>query len=88
MTDNKPDINSNQYQPDEQQEQLDRLRGRVNAAKTAYLNRTPFEDKAELTYEDLKEIAQDFIRASYEVQKLKFGSVKVRISVAKLLRQR
>ena len=72
---------------DEQQERLDRLRARVNAAKIAYLNKTPFQDKTELSYEDLKKIAQEFIRASYEFQKQKYGSVKVKISVAKLLRQ-
>jgi hypothetical protein len=77
----KPDANP-------QQEQLDRLRARVYAAKIAYLNRTSFGDKMELSYEDLKEIARQFIQASYEVQKQKFGSVKVKISVAKLLRQR
>lgn len=80
--------NDKNPEPDPQHERLDRLRGRVYAAKIAYLNRTSFEDKAELTYEDLKEIARQFIQASYEVQKQKFGSVKVKISVAKLLRQR
>ena len=66
---------------------LDQLRAKVNAAKIAYLNKTPFHDKEELSYEDLKEVAQQFIRASYEFQKQKYGSVKVKISVAKLLRQ-
>lgn len=73
---------------DPQKERLDRLRARVYVAKIAYLNRTSFEDKAEVSYEDLKEVAQQFIQASYEVQKEKYGSIKVRISVAKLLRQR
>jgi hypothetical protein len=82
MRNDKPD------EPEVQREQLDRLRARVHAAKTAYLNRIPFEGKAELTYEDLRKVAEDFIQASYEVQKRKFGSVKVKISVAKLLRQR
>ena len=72
---------------DEQKKRLDQLRARVNAAKIAYLNKTPFQDKTELSYEDLKKIAEEFIRASYEVQKQKYGSVKARISVAKLLRQ-
>jgi hypothetical protein len=69
-------------------ESLDRLRARLYAAKIAYLNRTPFEDKLEVSYEDLREIAEQFIQASYEVQKQKYGSVRVKISVAKLLRQR
>ena len=69
------------------QEQLDGLRARVNAAKVAYLNKTPFEDKSELSYTDLKKIAQQFIHASYEFQKEKYGSVKVKISVPQLLRR-
>jgi hypothetical protein len=73
---------------DLQQQRLDQLRARVYAAKIAYINRTSFEDKPEVSYKDLKEIALQFIRASYEVQKQKYGSVKVKISVAKLLRQR
>lgn len=68
------------------QEHLEHLRARVYAAKIAYLNRTPFESMKEVTYDDLKSIAQEFIRASYDYQKLKYGSIKLRISVAKLLR--
>jgi hypothetical protein len=69
-----------------QQRQLEYLRARVNAAKIAYLNRTPFEDMAEVSFDALKLIAQEFIRASYKYQKLKYGSVRVRLSVGKLLR--
>ncbi len=71
-----------------EQERLDRLRARVHAAKIAYLNRAPFEEKSELKYEDLKLIAEDFIKASYEQQKKLYGEVKVKISIAKLLRSR
>jgi len=77
----------NEQDWDAQQKRLDELRAKVNAAKIAYLNRTPFLDKSELTYEDLKKVAQEFIRASYEFQKQKYGSIKVRMSVAKLLRR-
>jgi hypothetical protein len=69
-------------------ENLDKLRARVYAAKIAYLNRSGFEDKKELSYEELKVIAQDFIRASYDYQKKLYGKVRVKISVAKLLRSR
>ncbi len=69
------------------QARLEQLQARIYAAKMAYLQRTPFEDKVELTYEDLKRVAQDYIRASYEYQKSRFGEVKVKISVAKLLRR-
>jgi hypothetical protein len=80
--------NSKGQEPPLQQERLDQLRARVYAAKIAYLHRTSFEGKAELSYEDLKQIAVEFIRASYEFQKQKYGAVRVKISVAKLLRQR
>ena len=70
----------------EHQERIEYLRARVYAAKIAYLNRAPFESIKEVSYEDLKSIAQEFIRATYEYQKLKYGSIKVRLSVAKLLR--
>ena len=73
---------------DSDQVNLDKLRARVHAAKIAYLNRSSFEDKKELSYEDLKAIAQDFIRASYDYQKKLYGNIRVKISVAKLLRQR
>ena len=69
-----------------QQRQLEYLRARVNAAKIAYLNRTPFEDLAEVSFEDLKLIAQEFIRASNNYQKLKYGSVRVKLSVGEVLR--
>ncbi len=71
----------------QQQKHLELLRARVNAAKIAYLNRTPFENESEVSYGDLKKIAQEYIRASYVYQKSKYGSVKVRISVPKLLRR-
>lgn len=72
---------------EQQQEHLDQLRARINAAKIAYMNRTPFETEQEVSYDALKAIAQQFIDASYAYQKAKYGSVKARISVAKLLRR-
>ena len=80
----EPDDNSNL---EEQQERIEQLRAKVNAAKVAFLNSTPFEDKEKISYEDLKRIAQEFIRATYDFQKKKYGTVKVKISVAKLLRR-
>jgi hypothetical protein len=73
---------------EEDRENLDKLRAKVYAAKVAYLNRSPFQDKEEVSYEDLKEIAQEFIQANYRYQKKIYGKVKVRISVPKLLRSR
>jgi hypothetical protein len=70
---------------DEMKSRLERLENRVYAAKVAYLNRAPFEGQ-EVSYEVLTGIAKEYIEASYALQRAKFGSVKVKISVAKLLR--
>ena len=70
---------------DELKSRLERLENKVYAAKVAYLNRTPFEGQ-ELSYETLTGIAKEYIEASYALQRAKFGSVQVKISVAKLLR--
>ena len=67
--------------------ELDLLRSKVYAAKVAYLNRTPFDNR-EITFEDLKAFASEYIQKSYDYQKAVYGKIKVRISVAKLLRQR
>jgi hypothetical protein len=64
---------------------LEYLENKVYAAKIAYLNRTPFEGQ-ELSYEALTAIAKEYIEASYALQRAKFGSVKVKTSVAKVLR--
>jgi hypothetical protein len=76
-----------QVEPDfiEMRNRLEMLESRVYAAKVAHLNRTPLDGK-EITYEDLAEIARQYIQASYALQKAKFGSVKVKMSIAKLLR--
>jgi hypothetical protein len=80
QSDDKPNL-------EKQQERIEQLRAKVNAAKIAFLNGTPFGEKEKLSYEDLKQVAQDFIRATYEYQKQRYGAVKVKISVAKLLRR-
>lgn len=64
---------------------MEMLESKLYAAKVAYLNRTPLEGK-EMSYEALSAIAREYIQATYAVQKMKFGSVKVKMSVAKLLR--
>lgn len=76
-----------QEEPDfsEMRNRLEVLESRVYAAKVAYLNRTSLDGK-EISYEDLKAVAREYIHASYALQKAKFGSVKVKMSVAKLLR--
>ena len=62
------------------------LQARLNAAKIAYMNGSPFDGK-EVSYELLKGIAKELIQANYELQKAIYGSIRVRLSVAKLLRR-
>ena len=80
QSDEKPNL-------ERQQERIEQLRAKVNAAKIAFLNGTPFEGKEKISYEDLKKVAQEFIRATYDFQKEKYGAVKMKISVARLLRR-
>ncbi len=64
---------------------LGALRSKVHAAKIAFLNRTPLDEK-EVTYEGLRSFAEEYIRRNYEYQRARFGKIHARISVAKLLR--
>jgi hypothetical protein len=62
------------------------LQSRLTAAKIAYHNRTELDGKP-VDYESLKQIAQETIQANYELQKATYGSVRLKLSVAKLLRR-
>jgi hypothetical protein len=75
-------------QPDVEQIQakFDKSQARLNAAKIAHLNGTPL-DGHEVTYEQLKRIAEDTIQANYELQRARYGTVRLKLSVAKLLRR-
>ena len=59
---------------------------RLNAAKIAYLNRTTF-DGQEMSYETLKRIAKETIEANYNLQKATYGTIRLKLSIAKLLRR-
>lgn len=87
MTPSSDDANEAVQPEDIEQlrQRVEMLESRVYVAKVAYLNRTPLEGK-EVSYEALSAIAKQYIQASYALQKAKFGSVKVKMSVAKLLR--
>jgi hypothetical protein len=61
------------------------LQSRLHAAKIAYHNRTELDGKV-LEYEDVAAIAKELIRSNYELQKLLYGEVRLKLSVAKLLR--
>jgi hypothetical protein len=64
---------------------MELLQSKLYAAKIAYLNRTELDGKIP-EYEDVAAIARGVISANYDLQKKMFGKVKLKLSVAKLLR--
>jgi hypothetical protein len=79
MTSNGPDVETLRAR-------FEMVQARLNAAKIAYLNGTPL-DGNQVSYEVLKRVAQDTIQANYDLQKANYGTVRLRLSVAKLLRR-
>ena len=71
---------------DELRTRLEQLQAKLNAVKTAYLNSAEFEGKP-TTYEDLERVAKELIQTNYALQKREYGSIKLKLSVAKLLRR-
>ena len=55
-------------------------------AKMAYFNSAPYKDE-EVTYEVLKQYAETYIGKNYEYQKAAFGKVRIKLTVARLLRE-
>lgn len=66
--------------------EFEKRRDRLNAAKIAYLNRTPLDGEL-VEYDMLKRTAQELIESNYALQKAQFGEVKLKLSVARLLRR-
>lgn len=64
---------------------MEQLQSRLHTAKIAYLNGTELDGKVP-EYTDLSSIAKELIRANYQLQKTLYGKVKLKLSVAKLLR--
>jgi hypothetical protein len=62
------------------------LQSRLNAAKIAYLNGVELNGEP-VSYDRLRGIAQDMIRANYALQRARYGKVRLRLSVAKLIRR-
>jgi hypothetical protein len=62
------------------------LQSRLNAAKIAYLNSTPLDGQP-VSYEDVAAIAKQVIRVNYRLQEIQFGKVRLKLSVAKLIRR-
>jgi hypothetical protein len=57
----------------------------LEAMKAAFFNRAPFQGQVP-TYEDLAGAASDYIQASYEFQKARFGRIRLKLSPTDLLR--
>ena len=63
------------------------LRSRLAAAKIAFMKRTELDGKIP-EFEDLSKVAEEMIEANYQLQRQLYGKVRIKISVAKLLRGR
>jgi hypothetical protein len=79
-------VELDRLEADEVRSLLERLQARLNAAKIAYLNNTTLDD-APVLYEDVAAAAKEVIRANYRLQTLQFGKVRLKLSVAKLIRR-
>ena len=55
-------------------------------AKVAYFHNAPYKDE-EVTYDVLKRYAETYIAKNYDYQKAAFGRVRIRLAVARLLRE-
>ena len=65
---------------------MEQLQARLNAAKIAYLNSTPLDGQP-VSYQDVAAIARQVIRVNYRLQEIKFGQVRLKLSVARLIRR-
>jgi len=74
-----------QQKVQELREQMERKRNLLEATRTAFFNRTPLNDKVP-DDEAVRRAARDFISANYALQRALFGRVRVKLSVARLLR--
>jgi len=70
---------------DQLREQMDKLGNALEAVKIAYLNNTPFRDHVP-TADDVRSIAETYVKAHHAFQRARFGKVRVRLNVADLLR--
>ena len=81
MVDVEPESNG-----EEARSRVEMLQSRLHAAKIAYLNGTPLDGES-VSYERLKGVAQEVIQANYALQRARYGKVRLKLSVAKLLRR-
>jgi hypothetical protein len=74
------------HSADELREKQAQLQAKLNAIKIAYLNGEEFDGKP-VGYDDLQQIAKQLIQTNYALQKVLYGSVRLKLSVAKILRR-
>jgi hypothetical protein len=67
------------------QAELEKMQSRLYAIKIAYMNRSEWEERVP-EYEDVAAVAKELIKLNYDLQKLLYGKVRMKLSVAKLLR--
>lgn len=67
-------------------ERQEQARDRLNALKVAYLNSQEFDGHA-VSYDDLKAAAHELIKVNYALQRALYGAIRLKLSVAKLLRR-
>jgi|HubBroStandDraft_1064217.scaffolds.fasta_scaffold472086_2 hypothetical protein len=58
----------------------------LDNAKGGYFHGATYKDQ-EVTYDVLKQYAETYISKNYQYQKAAFGKVRVKLSVARLLRE-
>jgi hypothetical protein len=82
---NTGDAKSSDAAADALRAAMEVLQAKLNAAKIAYLNRAELDGKVP-EYEDVATIAKELIKLNYQLQKALYGEVRLKLSVAKLLR--
>jgi hypothetical protein len=65
--------------------QMELLQSKLHSAKIAFHNRTELDGKVP-EYEDVAAVAKSLIKLNYDLQKLLFGEVRMKLSVARLMR--
>ena len=86
MEERKPNAAEDATRVEALRARFEMAQARLNAAKIAHLNGTPI-DGQEVSYEVLKRTAEETIQANYELQKATYGTIRLKLSVAKLLRR-
>lgn len=66
-------------------EEMERRQSLMHIVKIAYMNNAPFGDHVP-SADDVRAAAQEFIQANYAYQRALYGKVRLKLSIANLLR--